>query len=273
MKKLFLSILLVLCLSTGVWGANYGDFTATNAFFWSSIDVSPFAGTDLGSTPYYIEVLDGAGKKATGYIGAIGAGETLDVDLVTNGNFSSDEPPGTAWSREANWTITGGILDADNVAAYSKATQNNHSNNLGKLYKYIYTAVVNSGEVRVIINNGNGPVIGHAISGTFTEYATGINSAQPVFWVRAGGGGFDGSCDDISLRQVTAPPSTAVHIVSSLNGTTRDWASIESGFNPNNIASYQIKLVKGGISLSKGGAMMNSEMISNGFRGLIRDYR
>jgi len=62
---------------------NYGDFTATNAFFWSSLNLSSYAGTDLGSTPYYIEVLDVAGKKATGYIGAVGAGETLGSETLT----------------------------------------------------------------------------------------------------------------------------------------------------------------------------------------------
>jgi len=49
-------------------------------------------------------------------------------------------------------------------------------------------------------------------------------------------------CDSNNkVRQVTDPPSAAVHIISSLNGTVRNWASIESGFNPNNIASWVIK--------------------------------
>jgi len=49
-----------------------------------------------------------------------------------------------------------------------------------------------------------------------------------------------GWADNYSIKRVTDPPSTAVHIVSSLNGTTRNWASIESGFDPNTISSWSI---------------------------------
>jgi len=39
--------------------------------------------------------------------------------------------------------------------------------------------------------------------------------------------------DEVSLKQVTDCAATGVHIVSTPNGATRNWASITSGFNPN----------------------------------------
>ncbi|MFZ2097192.1 MAG: hypothetical protein WAV05_11205, partial [Anaerolineales bacterium] len=47
--------------------------------------------------------------------------------------------------------------------------------------------------------------------------------------------------DDVSVKRVTDPPATGVHIVSSLNGVTRAWENIEDGFNPNDIASWEIR--------------------------------
>ena len=82
---------------------NRGDFTATGAFFWSSIDLSPYRGMDKGNTPFYIELLDGAGKKATGYIGAVGAGEMLGDELVIDPGF--DNSP--SWTKGTGWTVIG----------------------------------------------------------------------------------------------------------------------------------------------------------------------
>jgi len=56
--------------------------------------------------------------------------------------------------------------------------------------------------------------------------------------------------DGNSLKQVTECPTTAVHIVSNLNSTTRNWASIDSGFNAGGISSLSIQMrtATGGLS-------------------------
>jgi hypothetical protein len=46
------------------------------------------------------------------------------------------------------------------------------------------------------------------------------------------------------VKQILDPPSTGIHIVSSLNGTTRAWENIESGFDLNNIASWSIETIE-----------------------------
>jgi predicted GH43/DUF377 family glycosyl hydrolase len=225
---------------------NRGDFTALNAFFWPSLDLSPYAGTDLGSTPYRIELIDGTGKKATGYIGAVGAGETLDVEKIINGTFDAD----TDWGKGTGWSIATG-----------KATTLNspHGENLypsvgvtfvtNGLYKHVFTLKdYVSGGLTIYLIWGTSGICGvmYHENITDTAYFTPLSTspsqhtyqANAVYW-----GDTDYSLDNISVKRVTDPPSTAVHIVSSLNGTTRNWASIESGFDPNTIASWNIKLV------------------------------
>lgn len=217
---------------------NYGDFTATNAFFWSSLDLSPYAGPVLGSTPYSIEVVDAGGKKATGYLAGVGAGKTLGSELVVNGNFASAEPPGTAWNRGAGWTIAGGVLVATSVDVGIQVYQN-LSHNIGlELFEGNLTVLnyiagtanwIVAGVIRIHEIDGDGDYIGYGNSDASGNYASVMADTT-----------FTAQIDNYSVKRVTDPPNTAVHIVSSLNGTTRNWASIESGFNPNNIASWKI---------------------------------
>jgi len=200
---------------------NRGDFTATNAFFWSSLNLSSYAGNDSGYTPYYIELLDGTGKKATGYIGATGAGETLDANIVAGWDFTS------GWSNYSNATIidsdsfttsdTGGIMSVYGILSMSSL--------------YAYTYVATNGH---LVNGANGVTI--ALNDGVTKYDCTVYPA--IIPYRLGAGNVD--VTTLNVQRVTDPPATAVHIVSSLNGTTRNWASIESGFDPNTIASWKI---------------------------------
>ena len=222
---------------------NRGDFTAINAFFWSSLDLSPYAGMDVGSTPYYIEVLDGAGKKATGYIAGVGAGETLGDELLVNGDFASAEPPGSAWTREAGWTIAGGVGVATAVA-FNGAMYQFPSIAVNMLYKISFDiASLASGAFFYGLQGGAdlsiagpdqtgiGTHVGYFTSRSWDLAALRGTQVSPPT---------TGTIDNASIRRVTDPPSTTVHIVDSLNGTTRNWASIESGFDPNTIASWII---------------------------------
>lgn len=212
---------------------NRGDFTATNAFFWSSLNLSLYAGTDLGYTPFKIEVLDAAGKKATGYIGAVGAGETLGSELIINRTFDTG----------ANWVIAEGSWVFDGTANISGAVQDviyAAILTLDALYKGVYDiASYTQGTGRQQmgawgIGNQNSAL------GTYVEYK--ICAYNIAYYLVAIANSIL-SFDNPSVKRITDPPSTAVHIVSSLNGTTRNWASIESGFDPNAIASWMINKV------------------------------
>ncbi len=221
---------------------NRGDFTATNAFFWSSLDLSPYAGTDLGSTPYWIEVLDSAGKKATGYIGAVGAEETLGSELLTSweNTFSSYETFASSGKD---------ITSAINTTSDAISRSNSLGLTSGELLKVVITWTNSGGGIpylyyrglwEIQVASGLNTLYRNTLLGTANTYFNFYNIAA-ANWSSVN-----------SSKRVTDPPSTAVHIVSSLNGTTRDWVSIESGFDPNTIASWNIyTLVSPSMSPSK----------------------
>lgn len=217
---------------------NRGDFTATNAFFWSSLDLSPYAGTDLGYTPFRIVALDGAGKKAIGYIGAAGAGETLSAtEKFVDGGFADD----TKWVCGAGWSVAGGVLGALNaVDTTSSRSFASVLVTVGALYKEVATiSGYSTGAFR--FSDGLTNSLEYNSNGAKTHYYTSRLDEAYLFFQAVGTTTLN--IDDASLKQVTDPPATAVHIVSSLNGTTRNWASIESGFDPNTIASWSINSV------------------------------
>jgi hypothetical protein len=262
---------------------NHGDFTPANAFFWSSLDLSHFAGTDLGSTPYRIELLDATGKKATGYLAGVGAGETLGPEITLDGGLENWSTPTDAvdWAeyisgssilnRDGTEQRSGTYcarLDVDISGNITYLTQNytlvlNKPYRLAFYYKnsttgkkarpdfrsndaswllrvdgtWFYGPPTYPDDCWIDCPNSNGvysaisisfsPKIGYTI---FSLYLAGESKALgSSIWY-----------DDVSLKLITDPPATAVHIVSSLNGTTRNWTSIESGFDPNAIASWAI---------------------------------
>jgi len=217
-----------------------GDFTATNAFFWSSAeDLSIYSGHDLGNTPFLLTLTDGAGKKATGYIGAVGAGETLDIEINTDVPFNVS---GQWTPTGVGFTISGGkavALNSDILAQVYNHNVTGITPNI--LCKVVFDVTDYTDGTVAFLLGGDDAVKGtnRNSSGTFTEYIT-LKASDQYISLRIYAGGSDLSCDNFSVKKVLDPPSTAVHIVSSLNGTTRDWASIESGFNPNTIASWAV---------------------------------
>jgi len=268
MKKLFLSIVLVLLLSIPSlgWSAKYGDFTNGNAFFWDTVvDLSSYGRTDTGSTSYLIELLDAAGKKATGYIGAVGAGETLGSETLTG--WTCFAPP---FHFETFITSGKDITSAMETASGAVAYTNLVAYQLDSLLKITANMTITSGTFDFYFRK---------YGGAYTQLDDSLSAGLNTFY-RSVPTGYDslqinGSTPSefsgvFSVKKVTDPPVTAVHIISSLNGTTRNWASIESGFDPNTIASWQIKLLKRGISLSKGKGMIDGGMINT---GMITDNR
>lgn len=230
---------------------NRGDFTSTNAFFWSSLDLSPYNGMDLGSTPFRIIVTDGVGKVATGYIGAVGAGETLGSEKVINGEFSSST---VGWEPDVSTlaNITGGqsgnCLEVTSTGGTGYGYQNVGALNGELCFYSTYDKKGTAAGGKILFGttyyNGSFATLivadpdwtqytGYLISGLDDINRVGIGLISLVDTKTM-------LFDTISLKRVTDCPITAIHIVSSLNGTTRDWASTESGFDPSTIASWKI---------------------------------
>jgi len=211
---------------------NRGDFTNGNAFFWSSINLSYYLNS-------LIELIDATGKKALGYLAGVGAGETLGSEVITvaaDREFSSDTG---FWVKDAGCTIALGVAHFVAVAVNFGLNQNADLLTYLALYKGILTVsnhVAGNLDIsslsRTSLSTGNG---------LKTGYILGASNGR--FYVIAGTtASLD--ADDVSFKRVTDPPATAVHIVSALNGTTRNWSSVEAGFNPNTITSWNIYQIK-----------------------------
>ncbi len=238
-----------------------GDFTATNAFYWSDTDLSSYAGTDAGSTPYQILLTDGAGKTASGFIGAVGAGETL-TDVINgdtlNGNMETGSPP-TGWTLAQSSLAsvaderTGGSgsksISITLTSAYGSAYRSLGVAENNKLFKISFwgKVITEGGAIYISLT---GLTQYGATWGTYSTswtnctggYLTSVNSACNIIVkdLSGLGAGTETRVDDVYVAQVTDPPSTGVHIVSAYGGTTRDWANIESGFNPNTITTVSL---------------------------------
>ena len=211
---------------------NRGDFTDGLAFLWSSLDLSPYAGA-LGRTPHKVILVDSAGKRALGYLAGVGAGETLGSELFLNPGFDSD----TNWEKDSGWTIGGGVASDNGSSGYLIQGVAPAPGVLSRLSMNI--TILNAGGIYLIDSGGFTYFLGlYNTTGIKTGYLT-KNDTNP----NAGlfGSSFNGSVDDGSLKRVTDPPNTGIHIVSSLNGTVRNWADKDTGFDPNTITTWSIE--------------------------------
>lgn len=266
MKKLLYAILFTLCLSTiadaymsgsmaGVAGrrrtfpatlsasgtvtrANTRlDLTSTTGFVWlNGVDLSPYVGTDLGSTPYIIVVKDSSQRKAYAYLGAAGSGETLSgIELVSNGDFSVN----TGWTFETGWEYDGVNFNAKATAAVSpKSAKRNVSSTTGILYKMISDFVITSGTACNRFTSVDGA--SRSSTGTYSDYFTKSSAGSSIVLLETITT-FTGTVDNVSLQAVTDCPTTALHTFSSKDGTGRGW-NIQSGFNYNYSSNYTYEI-------------------------------
>ena len=243
-------------VETRVWGTtgetlwtnagstfNRGDFTATNAFFWCSLDLSAYAGTDLGSTPYSILLTDGTGKTARGFIGAVGAGETLATTGGPLNDGESFSDPGFAdtvnWNEShASVVVSGGKLTLTATPNSEGVIQNDsaYMTNLALFKLGITIDSMTAGGIKIRWPMEVLPLMSSAATYVFYWTQNGTGNAEGV----QANGTTSGVMDNITAKRVLDPPSTGVHIVSAYGGSVRAWASIDSGFNPNTIVTAVI---------------------------------
>jgi hypothetical protein len=206
-----------------------GDFTATNAFYWSDVDLSAYAGNDAGLTPYSILLTDAAGKTARGFLGAVGAGgagpagEGVGPDLFAGWDFTVGSWP----------TYLATVVDANTFATTGAN---------GSIYKDVLTA---NNQLYVGSFSASPSSADMTIDQNWTTRFKGTNKygVAPVatYKVRLFNTTFSFpvtvDVTTLSFKRVLDPPSTGVHIVSAYGGSVRAWTSIDAGFNPNTITS------------------------------------
>ncbi len=225
-----------------------GSYTLANArcsfvnpaFFWvEGLDASAFSGADSGSHVYKILVYDSAGKVAQGYPGAVGAGETLGDELVTDGDMSNP----------ASWNVNGGCSIAGGVAAFSGlAAGSFYQDFTGKLATGSLARVVyiitnrTAGSFKLDGNVFGGVGTFRTTNNTFTEYNVATNTTNNLVFY--GTTTFDGDVDDVSVKKYTDCAATGFHIISTQGGSTQNWTSVEAGFNYNDVSGYTYKIFR-----------------------------
>jgi hypothetical protein len=224
--------------------------TNGNAFFWAlGQDFTYVQGSDTGDAQYYITLTDYAGKHAYGYIAGGGASSVATESVIMNGFMTTG-----VYEYDATWMIFGPPSGATSTngttfeLAHFAQTYQYLKN--GSLYKTLFNlSARTSGTLYVYYGSGNRSW-GYTTTGNKSEY---WNSNETTTYTRTewgfdGNGSFNGSivaggAYPIYLTEVTDCPNAAnggLHIVSSRNGTTRNFESVDSGFNPSRIATYLI---------------------------------
>lgn len=209
--------------------------------FVDDVDLADYAGSDDGNTPNLMILEDSSGNICSSYIGAVGGGETLSSEQLTNADFSSDEPPGTDWTRGATWTITGG-----NAVSSLAGTDSNiyqvEAQAFGRMYKYVYTGIsITSGKYSVYFHSSS------TVANTSNQSTTGDRAfiSTPYFGTydyvtfRAHIG-FAGSVAGISCKYYTDIPATGLHLIDQPDGSTRNIAYKDTSFNPNDVVAIKI---------------------------------
>lgn len=231
----------------------------------SGQNFNPFVGVAGSLKQHMIVATDSAGKKAWGYIGERGTGETYE-DIVNstapllNGGFETAGAGGA--DVFANWveyvTGTSTVNDEASVVhggAHSCRIDIDASNSVARVSLsclvdgYLYKS---SGWFKV--NDATGaPNIRVSIGTSIatitltTDYAKtelyGTANSDPAVYITR-----NATCnsksiyaDDITVQKVLTPTSTGVKIYSTKTGSTQNWAGMESGFLPNAISSYEIR--------------------------------
>ena len=210
-----------------------------------------------GSSRYVLVAEDSAGVRAWGFIGELGTGETLGAIAtpITNGDMETGDPP-TGWAG-INGATVDGVADERTGGSGSQSlevargTSNDVcvkviSGNLGYLLKgHGWVKNIDAPEVGALFYNAGWTlksVYTSSTDWTYLEvYATDSDDSLGFYFRITTTAGKKGRFDDWAVERVLTPSANGVKIYSTKTGTTQNWAGIESGFNADDITSYEIR--------------------------------
>ena len=235
---------------------NTGSFYAIMANGDATIRSSA---TDFsGQAGYYVVAYDGTNDKyGTAYGHGADDAEALGATAVLNGDFALW---GGVFPNETptNWTVS--TADANNYVTQNPAgVANLVSNNTagvyfwqsynvsaGTLRKFTFDMTLASGQWRFSFRDqADDPIVNidnFTDTGTITYYYTvkSTSTAMVPKWYRWNGGSCDFGVDNVIDKQVTALGTDALQLRNAATGSTRNWTSIESGFDANEISRIEV---------------------------------
>jgi hypothetical protein len=181
-------------------------------------------------------VLSAAGS-AEGFLDIIGGTDPT----FHNGDFSSAEPPGTAWSRPTGFTATGGLGVFGSVAAGGNVTQQYLT--VGSLLKCQFDLVsltTGTGFSNRVLQTNSVSGGSRSSAGTYIDYITTDAGVYTVGITVRGVTAVSGTIDNVVVKQVLAPSAAGSLIVSTKSGATYNWAVNQWVAESYNAASYTV---------------------------------
>jgi len=207
---------------------------------------------DLSSADNYIRVEDTSGNVAEAYGYQQDGAEALGSELVLDGDMESD--PTSNWFVTTGTTVSEETVDVHGGAKALRVENSDGGNRvqqaitqeIGYVYKYSAWGKDDTGEAKLRVRDAS---LGVDYESTLYSSATWANISG---YLTAGSinisfmlyisGGIGESClhDDISFKEVTALGTTALTLRSTADGSTRNLASKDASFNPNDIAKVEV---------------------------------
>ncbi len=222
------------------------------AMFWhENIDFSQYAGAE-GDTTYLMEFEDGDGKVVSGYAVEAGSGIEFEKEGEVDKEYVVSFPVGLS-SFDTWQTSNRDITSAINLSGAAVASSEVIEGDIGSLYKAACSFTLNSGGwgsrylvIReTITGNGiNFIVYNENQSAEIEAYGSlriGDGTCSFQFWTSQA---MDFSSLNNSLKKLTNIPTTGLHLVNSLNGTTKGVFGDTADFNPNDVVKLRVFKVK-----------------------------
>ena len=219
------------------------DLTTANSFIAplqgdhsTPVDLSAFQDGN-----HMIRLFSGTTLYAEAHISATApGGETLDVEGLTNGDFASAEPPGTAWTKHST-TISGGAL---NIVGGNDASQVPVNITNGGLFYFSGAGTLVSGSgLLQDTSRWYGNPFGQTInllsgSGSIATYATVANANDRVELYATGG---VWTVESLSFKRITDVATTGALLLSTPGGS-RGYAYKHGSFTGN--AAYTLQILR-----------------------------
>lgn len=181
---------------------------------------------------HLIEIYDSSNRMIKGVLKAAGSAETLDSELLINGNFSSD----VGWAQgTSGWLIAGDILTAITSVGNVYRPGNDIASTNNALYKLNMDVVRTGGSVGFGLRNIFDDTQEFSSNGNKSSYVV-SNGAATTIVIRTVSS-FSGTIDNASVKQVLAPSTSGCTVVNAKGGTTYRFSYKDASFTYN-AASY-----------------------------------
>jgi hypothetical protein len=187
-----------------------------------------------------ISIDDGAGHSIEGYIKAQGTAIAYGSELVTNGNMSTGNPP-TGWTG-AGYTLfetktwnrndrSDALFIKGSASAGARAYQKFSAAAEGFLLAYSLKGGIDSPDrghplIKSTAAYGSDMPLGQITGNLITLSGIVTHASADAYIVLCcDGTNSEVYWDTVTIKQVTAPSSSGVTIVSTSGGTTYNWTS------------------------------------------------